>query len=100
MTKWTDTFQGTRLSNNQATGFGGEEMTREEAAMKAIAQACRKMLDDFVASNEGQQWMGDVFAGLGVTRISEDEGIHRVAPQDFRLPDKSSERTWWARRNP
>lgn len=66
-------------------------MTKEEVATKALAEASRKMLDDFVASGEGQQWMGDVFAGLGVTRFSADGSIHRVASQDFRLPDKALE---------
>lgn len=66
-------------------------MTKEEVAMKALAAAGRKILDDFVASNEGQQWMGDSLAGLGVTRISEDGSIHRVAPQDFRFPIEALE---------
>ena len=63
-------------------------MSKEEQALKALAKASQKMLADFVASDEGQQWLGDGYAGLGVLRITSEGKMQRVAPSDFRIPGK------------
>lgn len=55
----------------------------DKEAKDWITRAMKEKAEAFLASAEGQEYMIDVYAGVGTLRTKADGTIERVKPEDF-----------------